>query len=192
MPHPAPGVGGVVNNTKALESVLKEEGNGNMKRKAQQDLEILEQRQADYEQLHESGTDVSLLGEAFSNIVASNETERLLSLSLEVVVYREDAQKRLPPLAGGSWKFIWQSAADTSHTVLRSLAASELPMEKLNIFNDRQFQRCSLACNELGSIDFEHKVLAISLASLNSLSVSFSDRIAFYSKQRRRTIGGPS
>jgi hypothetical protein len=28
---------------------------------------------------------------------------KLLSLSLEVVVYREDAEKRLSPLAGGGW-----------------------------------------------------------------------------------------
>lgn len=43
-------------------------------------------------------------------------------------------------------------------------------------------ERCSLTCNELGSIDFENKRLAISLASLKSLSISFSDKAIFYSK----------
>lgn len=47
-----------------------------------------------------------MLSKAFSNIAANNKTERLLSLSLEVVVYREDAKRRLPPFAGGSWRFI--------------------------------------------------------------------------------------
>ena len=191
---------GVVNNTKALEyileeeSYLEEEGKGNREKqiKAQQDLEILEQRQTDYEQLHGSGTDVSLLSEAFSNIVANSKTGKLLSLSIEVAVYREDAEKRLPPLAGGSWRFIWQSAADTFHIALRSLAASNLLIEKLSIFNDRQLQRCSLACDELGSIDFEHKGLAISLASLKSLSVSISDRVIFHSKKDAERSDDPA
>ena len=151
--------------------------------KAEQDLKILKQRQTDYEQLHESGTDVSLLSEAFSNIVANSKTGKLLSLSLEVVVYREDSEQRLSPLAGGSWRFIWKFAGDTFHTVMRSLAASSLSIEKLDIFNDRRLQRCSLACNELGSIDFDHKGLSISLASLKSLSLSFSEKIIFNSKR---------
>jgi hypothetical protein len=184
---------GVVNNTKALEYILgeepdsdlEEEGSGNRKKlaKAEQDLEILEQRQTDYEKLHESGTDVSLLSKAFSNVAANSKTGRLLSMSLEVVVYREDAERWLPPLAGGSWRFIWQCAADTFHTAFCSLAASSMPIEKLNIFNDRRLQRCSLACHELGSVDFKHKGLAISLASLKSLSLSVSDRVIFQSKK---------
>jgi hypothetical protein len=96
----------------ALEYILgevdeeEEEPNRKKQIKAEQDIEILEQRQTDYKQLHESGTDVSLLSEAFSNIVANSKTRQLLALSLEVVVYREDAEQRLPPLAGGSWRFI--------------------------------------------------------------------------------------
>ncbi|KAE9365423.1 F-box domain protein [Stipitochalara longipes BDJ] len=134
-------------------------------------------RQTDYVQLRESGTDVSLLSEAFRNIVANGKNGKLLSLSFEVVVYREDAERRLQPLAGGGWKFIWKSAADAFHTAFRSLAASSLPIEKLNIFNDRQLQRCSLAWNELGSIDTTNEGLITSLASLKLLSISFSNRI---------------
>jgi hypothetical protein len=99
-----------------------------------------------------------------------------------VTAYRQDAEQSLHPLNGGRWKFIWQSAADTFHTTIRALTATSLPIEKLNIFNDQHLQRCSLACNELGSIDFEDKGLATSLAALKSLSVSLSDRVIFTSR----------
>jgi hypothetical protein len=141
---------GVVNNTKLLKAIL--EGQSGLEEesdpeeedkrltKAEQDLEILGQQQSDYEEFHESRMDVSLLSEAFSNIVANRKTGKPLSLSLEVVVYRQDAGKRLPPLAGSSWRFIRHSAADTFHIAICSLAASNLPIKKLNIFNDRQLQ----------------------------------------------------
>jgi hypothetical protein len=45
------------------------------------------------------------------------------------------------------------------------------------VFNGRQLQSCSLACDELGRVDFQDKGLAISLSSLKSLSISLSDRI---------------
>jgi hypothetical protein len=180
---------GVVNNTKALEYIigeepesdLEEESCGNRKKlaEAKQNLEMLRQRETDYEKLHESGRDLSLLSKAFSNIAANSRAGRLLSLSLEVVVYREDAEKRLSPLVGGGWRFIWECVADTFHTALCSLSASNMSIERLNIFNDRRLQRCSLACNELGSIDFKQKGLTISLASMKSLAVSISDRVIF-------------
>jgi hypothetical protein len=153
------------------------------RRRAYQDLEILKQRRADYETLHESGNDVTLLSSAFRNILMNSPHGRLLSLSLEVVVYREDAETRIPPLARSGWTFIWQSAADTFHTAFRSLAASKLPIQKLNIFNDRRLQRCSLASDELGKIDFDDKGLALSLGSLKSLSLSISERIVFRSRR---------
>jgi hypothetical protein len=73
-----------------------------------------------------------------------------------------------------------------------SLAASSLPIEKLDIFNDRQLQRCSLASNEIGSIDFDHKGLAISLASLKSLSLSFSQKVIFYSQNNAEQSYDPA
>jgi hypothetical protein len=192
---------GVVNNTKALEYIVgdqpdtdsEEEEKVNRERQAEAlgELEILEQWQTDYEQLHESGMDVSLLSEAFRNIAANSTTGRLLSLSLEVVVYREDAEKRLSPLAGGGWRFIWECAADTFHIGFGSLTASNMPIERLNIFNDRRLQRCSLACNELGSVDFKQKGLAISLASMKLLSVSVSDRVVLQSKKIYWKIAWP-
>jgi hypothetical protein len=105
---------------------------------AKRDLEILKQRQTDYKELHESGTDMSLLSEAFSNIATNSQTRKLLALSLEVVVYRENAEQRLYPLSGGGWRLIWKSAINTYHIAIRALAASKLPIEKLSIFNDRR------------------------------------------------------
>jgi hypothetical protein len=69
---------------------------------------------------------------------------------------------------------------------------SQLPIEKLNIFNDRQLQGCSLACNELGRINFEHKGLAISLALLKSLSVSFSDTVIYRSTRNAGLLYDPT
>jgi hypothetical protein len=102
---------GVVYNTEALEWKLREHNSGEdsagemgfrfISEEAKRNLEILKQRRMDYEQLHTSGIDVVLLSEAFSNIIANSNTRKLLSLSLEVVVYRDDIEHRLAPLDGG-------------------------------------------------------------------------------------------
>lgn len=124
-------------------------------------------------------TELDLLSQAFNGIATNMKSGELLSLSLEVAVVQDDAEQRLLPaaVARGEWKFVWQSAAQTFHTTLLALTASRLPLEKLDVFNDRQSQSCSLACDELGRIDFQDKGLAISLSSLKSLSISLSDRI---------------
>jgi hypothetical protein len=160
--------------------------------KAKQDLDILKQRQIEFRQMHVSGTDVSLISEAFSNIAANGRIGMLLSLPLEVVVYSVDGEQRFRPPVRGDWGPIWKSTTETFHTAIRSLAVSQLPIEKLNIFNDRRLQCCSLACNELGRIDFEHKGLSISLASLKLLSVSFSDTVIYWSRQSAGLLYDPT
>ncbi|PSS24942.1 hypothetical protein M430DRAFT_63599 [Amorphotheca resinae ATCC 22711] len=124
-------------------------------------------------------TELDLLSQAFNGIAANRKSGQHLSLSLKVAVVQDDAKQRLLPadVARGGWKFVWQSAAQTFHTTLRALAASRLPLEKLDVFNDRQSQSCSIACDELGRVDFQDKGLAISLSSLKSLSISLSDKI---------------
>jgi len=192
---------GIVYNTKLLESKVRklmkqfesedeveEEDSENESKeeeisKAEEDIRILQQRQNDYTQFHESGMDVKLLSEAFSNIMANSKNKRLPSLSLEVVVYREDSEQRILPLAGGSWKFIWKSAAVTFHTTMRALATSGLLVDQLNIYNDPKLQRCSLACDELAILESVPHDLVTPLASLKSLSLSFSEQIFFYSKR---------
>jgi hypothetical protein len=66
------------------------------------------------------------------------------------------------------WRLVWESAAQTFHTTIRALAASRLPLEKLDVFNNRQLQSCSIASDELCRMDFLNKGLAISLSSLKS------------------------
>ena len=73
---------------------------------------------------------------------------------------------------------VWQSAADSFETAWHALAANKLPVEKLNIFNGSEMQRCSLACDELAKMDWvHHPGLATSFASVRSLSVSLSNRL---------------
>lgn len=166
------------------------EDNQEEQAKVRQSLMILEQRQAAYRQLHESEMDIDLLSEAFSNLMSNSKTGKLLSLSLEVIVYRNNAVEKLPPLIGGNWKLIWQSATETFHTALSSLAKSSLPIEKLNIFNDRRLQRCSLFYNELANINFKNKGLASLFACLKSLSVSYSQKnFSRYGKDAERIYG---
>ncbi|KAL4985101.1 hypothetical protein BDW68DRAFT_189909 [Aspergillus falconensis] len=154
---------GVVNNT-------ENEGTENTpigpeeQAKAQLDLSVLMQRQILSERMRESGTDVRLLTEAFGNLIADGRSPGLQPLSLQVTSG-----------TGGSWTLIWRAAGDTFHTALGALAASRMPVERLDIYNCQQ--RCSLACTELSAIDFECKGLATSLATLRTISISYSDRI---------------
>jgi hypothetical protein len=72
------------------------------------------------------------------------------------------------------------------------LSASSLPIEKFNIFNNRQLQHCSLASDEPGSFNFEHKGLALSLAALESLSLSYSGKVIFDSKADAKRSSDPA
>ncbi|KAL4911470.1 hypothetical protein BDW74DRAFT_8545 [Aspergillus multicolor] len=175
---------GVVNNPKWLIRHLKDPTDDGANSQSvgpdeleqtKQDLDILTKRQSDYEGLRALGTDVMLLSEAFGDLKADTDNSRLSSLSLQVMVYRLDAEQRLPPADGGSWKLIWQAAADTFHTTIQALTASELTVEKFDIYGSQEC--CSLACTELSTVDFDAEGLAAALASLRGLSVSFSDRI---------------
>lgn len=167
---------GVVNNTKFLTQEVKyaSEGTGS-RTKAQQDLEILTRRQTEYNTWHASRGDVLLLSQIFRNLMAHGRRRGLRSLSLAVVVYREDAQTRQSPADGGGWTLIWQAAADTFRTALAAVAASGIAVQRLDVYNS--VERCSLACNVPSSVNFEFNALATSLASLKTLAVSFSDRI---------------
>jgi hypothetical protein len=124
-------------------------------------------------------TELNLLTQAFNGIAANGRSGALLSLSLEVAVVQDGTEKRILPAAAATrgWRLVWKSAAQTFHTTMRALAVSRLPLEKLDVFNNRQLQSCSIASDELYRLDFQDKGLAISLSSLKSLSISLSDRI---------------
>jgi hypothetical protein len=117
-------------------------------------------------------TELDLLTQACNGIAANGRSGALLSLSLEVAVVPDRTEERILPdtAATGGWRLVWQSAAQRFHTTIRALAASRLPLEKLDMFNNRQLQSCSIASDELCRIDFLNKRLAISLSSLESVT----------------------
>ena len=182
---------GVVNNTKFLAEEVKYTAEGTGRRaKAQQDLGILTRRQTEYETLHASRGDILLLSQIFRNLMAHGRRRGLRSLSLTVVVYREDAQTRLLPKDGFGWTLIWQAAADTFLTALAAFAASGIAVQRLDVYNS--IERCSLACNEPSAVNFEYNMLATSLASLKTLAVSFSDRVINERTEDLGLTGDPS
>ncbi|GES66463.1 F-box domain protein [Aspergillus terreus] len=146
---------GVVNNTKFLTQQVKHAAESTGPRtEAQHNLEILTRRQTEYDTWHASRGDVLLLSQIFRNLMAHGRRRGLSSLSLAVVVYREDAQTRRSPADEG---------------------ASGIAVQRLDVYNS--VQRCSLACNVPSAVNFEFNALATSLASLKTLGVSFSDRV---------------
>ncbi|KAK3696416.1 hypothetical protein LTR37_017987 [Vermiconidia calcicola] len=127
---------------------------------------------------HQLELHVKLLSQALTSIKASNGSGRLSSLFLEIAVILADGERILPDAAHEDcWRVVWQSTADTSRTVLRSLGASKLRIQSLNTFNGCQMQRCSLACDKLSSTDLKPEELSESFAGLTTLSLSLSNRI---------------
>ncbi|KAF7182889.1 hypothetical protein CNMCM7691_002633 [Aspergillus felis] len=179
---------GVVNDTMALEAGLKADTTDPRKR----DLEILRQRRQDYEQLLESGKIVQLLSQAFKYLATNSAERKLQSLSLEVTVYRQDAEREITPLAGGSWRLIWQTTAETFRIVLAALQKSLLAVDCLNVFNGYYMQRCSLESRELSQIDYRNEGLSKVLRALKALSISVSDRILWLAPQDAQRSSDPA
>ncbi|KAK9601657.1 hypothetical protein V6Z92_001698 [Aspergillus fumigatus] len=170
---------GVVNDTMALDAGLKADATNPRKR----DLAILQQRRQDYEQLLESGKIVQLLSQAFKYLATNSAERKLQSLSLEVAVYRQDAEREVTPLAGSSWRLVWQTTAETFRIVLAALQKSLLAVDYLNVFNGSYMQRCSLESRELSQIDYHNERLSKVLGALKALSISVSDRILWLTPQ---------
>ncbi|KAL4861600.1 hypothetical protein BDV12DRAFT_179997 [Aspergillus spectabilis] len=164
---------GVVNNTKSLEEAVR--ANPDDPRKT--DLEILQQREREYLQLLESGRVVHLLGKAFKSLAANSAIRKLRSLSLKVIVYVSNAKDEPPPISGGplTLRPIWQMAAETYQIVVSALQDSSLEIDNMYIFSGQQ--RCSIAGNELSTIDYRAEGLTKTLHSLKSLSISVSEQI---------------
>lgn len=137
------------------------------------DLNLLQQRRSEQLQSQQSGKLIRLLSQSLSNLASHGVV--LCGIRLEVGVYRDDALTSLPPLYGGSWKYIWAATATLTHSVFASLAVSGLPIESINIFNSDRMLQCSLACNELGNTSYTSAALCSSLAHLVVLSLSISD-----------------
>ncbi|KAF2996745.1 terpene cyclase [Neopestalotiopsis sp. 37M] len=166
---------GIVKSTriKRLGSILE----------ARQGVDDTRQSRKSQEQQHHSESPLPskliehYLTDAFKNIAANSVNGKLHSLSLEVAEYNEDANHEVPPLHGGSVSLIWRNAADTCRSAFLALQESRLQVDDLNIFNGPDLHRCSISSHELKSINYSSDGHACTLKSINSLSISFSDRI---------------
>ncbi|KAI3333008.1 hypothetical protein F4824DRAFT_275711 [Ustulina deusta] len=176
---------GVVNNTKRLEAAVKAHPDD----PSQRNLDIFQARRQNHQQSRDSGQLLRHLSDAFKNIAASSATGKLHSLSLEVTVYRTDANRELSPASGGSWRLVWQSAAETFRIVFSALQESTLQIGNLNIFNGSHLHRCSVASNELSNMNYSGAGLSKTLGSLTSLSISVSERILDITPQNAQASG---
>jgi hypothetical protein len=141
-------------------------------------LNTMQSKQADYDQLHDVGGDVvALLAGIFQNIAANTKRHGLASLSLDVREYRQDAQTPQPASDRLAWRSVWHIAEQTFHTVTRSLGATLLPIQDLNLFCNDFSGRCSLQCNQLSRCDWSANGVVSTLASVESLAISISDRV---------------
>ncbi|KAH2019613.1 hypothetical protein KXV65_003374 [Aspergillus fumigatus] len=162
---------GMVNDTMALEAGLKADATNPRKR----DLAILQQRRQDYEQLLEPGKIVQLLSQAFKYLATNSAERKLQSLSLEVTVYRQDAERELEACLADYGRDL--------PIVLAALQKSLLAVDYLNVFNGSYMQRCSLESRELSQIDYHNERLSKVLGALKALSISVSDRILWLTPQ---------
>ncbi|CAK1355968.1 unnamed protein product [Cercospora beticola] len=191
---------GVVNNTLLLERVLEKKSRRVVERmgmmftaremecskeeleSAERDLETLKRRRKEKDELFERGGAALLLGGALGNLRMNGRNGMLKKLNLDVVVYREDAEKRLSPEQGGSWKLIWKEAARTLETTLYALGESRLPLEELDVFSE--VPRCAVARDDVsravpGHDGGEEEIvegLGASFENLKAFSISISHR----------------
>jgi hypothetical protein len=126
--------------------------------------------------LEETKTILSLLVQAFKNITLSNNTSVSLSLKVSVIDY-ETKERRAPICYFRNLKFVWAVAAQTFHITIQALAKTSLLLHGFNVFNDKRLDLCSLACDELGKVDFKDEGLRKSFSELKTLSLSLSDKV---------------
>lgn len=150
-------------------------------RRTRLDLAVLKERLAEQNHLVSNQKDAELLGQALANLAAHGGSLR--RLRTEVEVYKDDTVTPLLPLFGGNWKPIWTAAANVSRTLFASLAACNLPVQSLDLFNNTRMLRCSLYCDELNSVDFASGRLGQSLSQLTELSLSISEGTVEQSSQ---------
>ncbi|KAK5695728.1 hypothetical protein LTR17_024452 [Elasticomyces elasticus] len=126
-----------------------------------------------------TGEALALLTVSFENIAAAANGDRPLH-SLKLAY--SDIRSKIPGKGFKDtydntlrrWRPIWQCAATTFHTIMSALETSHLSIESLQVFNDFDHQRCSLACSALQTtLDDVRPVRALS--ALTHLSISVSD-----------------
>jgi hypothetical protein len=127
------------------------------------------------EPLRQKEKELGLLVEAFNEMVKHSGGAALESLTLRVAVIGEDDARSLPVEVIDSTiqKRMLTCAVETWQSTLRALTASQLPVGKLNAFNDTDMQQCGLPYHHIWLNRSQHKDLAASLKPLTFLSLSF-------------------
>lgn len=122
---------------------------------------------------------ISLISHAFDALAKNGPTGKLESLSLVVTVSPDLQHRHQPTRAHVSydWRPVWIAAVDTFLTAIPSLAGSQIQIESLTIFNSPEQQRCSLPCDVLSNFNWNTPGLPKSLSSIQSLSISLSNRV---------------
>ncbi|GIZ49487.1 hypothetical protein CKM354_001251700 [Cercospora kikuchii] len=140
-----------------------------------QELETLRQQRSEHSLFTDRGGHVALLSQALGKLKADGFS--LQAMTAEVAVYRIDATTPLLPIYGGGWKHIWAAAKTALEAIFGSVARCGLQVQRLNLFNSSRMVRCSISCDKFTYLDFDSAQLGEFLNSLESLSVSISDRI---------------
>lgn len=135
--------------------------------------------------LRDSKDDLRLLSEALRNISQSATAHCLSSLSLKIRVYWHHGRRHEVPAlhshepdfddsisCGADFGLIYEAAAHTFRITMESLASSLLAVEKLDIYNGSDMQRCSLPDRELNNVGANYPGLHACFAPMESLTMS--------------------
>lgn len=140
-------------------------------------LDRMRETHVDYIQFHESGDDVTLLTAVLENLASNTKRRGLASLKLDVAEYRQDTKTTQPASNRLAWKSVWHMAEQTFQIFAVALGAARLPIQELNFFCNDFSGHCSLQCHQLSRCEWETSGVIFALASVESLSISLSDRV---------------
>jgi hypothetical protein len=155
----------------------------------QRGLEAIEERRDALRIFHDSKNAVRLLSEALRNLNSNGSKAGCLSfLSLEIRTCIYDGERRKPPASydhdaktGQPLKRrvdlnpLYRTTAQNFRLAMNSLARSRLKVQKLDLYNGTDMQRCSLPCPELIHLEARWPHLRACFASVTSLSLSLRD-----------------
>jgi hypothetical protein len=150
------------------------------------DLEATEERRDALRIFRDSKNDVRLLSEALQNLKSNGSMASCLhSLSLEIRICIHDGERQEPSASydhdaetgqsfkrGADLNSLRRVTAHTFRLAMQSLARSRLTVQKLDLYNGIDMQRCSLPCPELLHLEARYPSLRACFASVTSLSLS--------------------
>ncbi|KAM0421132.1 hypothetical protein ACHAPT_011024 [Fusarium lateritium] len=133
-----------------------------------------------------------LLTQAYDGLAKSHNADSLLSLSLELRIVKNDLPKNVLRVATqpARSRAVWQCAIDIFDQSLRALAASDLKLKHLDIFNGPDIEKRSLPSEQLNIINWSDPSLADSLSTLASLSVNISTPVFLFRNLRDPSSDG--